>query len=152
MILGIRMTGTSPAGKVKNMSTRMKNMALTHAKITVEVEKWINKNFKQDGKLAHEGRRWKPLTQGTINARRSGKNKDATKAQILRDTGALRRNWKAKYDDRQALLESGVNYGRKHHHGSSRRNIPQRRILPTGEQITPTVRKIYKRKLEVAMG
>lgn len=129
---------------------KLKKRKDTHAKCTLFIENWIQKNFRSEGAESITGK-WEPLSDLTIALRRN-KGRDTTK--ILQDTGALRNQWKRFYTDEEAYLESGINYGWKHENGDPNNTwngypapIPQRKILPVKEQIWPGIKEIYKRFL-----
>ena len=127
---------------------KIKKRRYTNAKCTAHIGKWIQDNFKSEGTLAIGGGGWEPLSDLTIALRR---NKGRESTRILQDTGNLKNRWKRFYTDRDAYIESGVDYGWKHELGDKNNTwngypapIPQRKILPTKSQIWPGIQKIYK--------
>jgi len=112
---------------------------------------WIQRNFRDDGRLAMGGSGWKPLAPSTVKARERGwgyYKPKTSNPQILRHKGFLMRRWKHDYNDRRAVIENfatskGYYYGVAHDEG--RGNLPERRILPRNEQVATDIRKIFGR-------
>jgi phage gpG-like protein len=111
----------------------------TNAQAVVIVDRWIQKNFQQEGALAHGGG-WAPLAPGTIVARQKRR---AGRARILQDTGGLKSRWKRFWDRRRAMVQSAYSFARYHQDGG--KHLPQRRIVPTNEQIWPELQKLFGR-------
>jgi len=107
----------------------------------IAIDQWIQKNFEGEGKLAVGG--WQPLAPATI-ARRRG----AGSVKILQDTGALKGRWKHFYDKRRGWIRSGVPYAAAHHFGG---RLPKRPLIPTRDQIMPTLIKIYGQFVKVSV-
>ena len=105
-----------------------------NAQAVIVVDRWVQKNFESEGKMSMGG--WKPLSAKTL-ARRRGSS-----AKILQDTGTMKGRWKHISNRKRGILRSGVAYAEAHHKGSG--NLPERRILPTCEQIMPIIKKVYK--------
>lgn len=114
----------------------LKERKRVNGQAVILVDRWIQKNFQTEG--GNVGG-WRPLSQATIEARRKGKNRRGS-VRILQDTGEMRRNWKHIYSDTEAKIVSGVPYSIKHEEGDG---VPQRRILPTPEEIWPQLEKLY---------
>jgi phage gpG-like protein len=112
----------------------VKRQRLLNAALVAEADKWVQRNFQQEGKLAEGGKGWKKLEPLTIRARRKGSKR------ILQDTGTLRSRWKHLFTSRRAVLQSGVDYAEAHHEGAG--NLPRRRITPVGKQFFPTAREV----------
>lgn len=130
-----------------------------HLMQLTEVDKWIKKNFKQEGKLAHDGKKWQdhaPSTKKQIaRTRRGGKHKKSValskSPKILQDKGYLRDHWDMKYDKKSGQISSrvqnkGVYYGIAHHEGAG--HLPVRRIIPLQRQIKDDLMKIAKKFLK----
>jgi phage gpG-like protein len=122
---------------------QIKKRSDTNAKCVLYVDTWIQKNFKSQGAESSEGS-WEPLAFDTMERRYKGK-KAKYSPKILIDKGDLKNRWKRYADDEKAYLESGVDYGWTHEMGYG--HIPQRKILPTKEQIWPKIQIIYKKFL-----
>ena len=161
--VGIKIIDDNFKRSMKKKEEELKKQSATNAKCTLAVENWVQKNFQSQGKLAEGGDGWVPTSQAALNlrvSRRGGGN-----PQTLIDRGWLKNRWKRLYSDEKAVLESGVDYGRAHDEGPTwvmlipdpryhrgknadmtpkRIKVPQRKILPTHEQIWPQIQKIYK--------
>lgn len=71
--------------------------------------KWINDNFKSEGKLAGG---WHPLSPNTVAARRKGSSR------ILQDTGRLRQSFTSKLEGSSSVwVGTNVEYAGVHEHG-----------------------------------
>ncbi len=125
--------------RMSKMGRGLKDRRKVNARAVVVTDRWIQKNFQQEGALAYPGTGWKPLSPVTIAARRKGKGKGSVK--ILQDTGQLRSRWKKLWTSKFAKIQSGVPYSDKHHKGVG--HIPERRILPTEAQIRPELMKLF---------
>jgi len=128
-IIGVRAL-TSIMNKRRD---KLANFRRVNAKAVVVVEKWIQKNFQQEGAMAQEGG-WKKLSPATIAMRRSGSSK------ILQDTGRLKNEWKKQWTNKSGIIQASMPYAIKHHKGMG---VPKRPILPTEPQIMPELLKVY---------
>lgn len=108
---------------------RLKNLRRYHAAAVVLVDRWVQKNFEDEGRPAMGGSGWRPLSPATIANRRA----EGAGARILQDTGQLKKRWKHLWDDKTGKLQSAVDYGLSHHTG--RGWLPVRRILPLQQQV-----------------
>ena len=120
---------------------QLNNRRAVNAQAIAVIDRWIQKNFQSQGKLAHPGTGWKELSPMTIMLRRKGPKKTG-KVMILQDTGTMRSRWKHFWDAWVAKIQSGVDYADKHHYGKD--NLPVRRILPNQKQIGPEIKKLYE--------
>jgi len=118
---------------------QLNNRRTVNARAIAVVDRWIQKNFQMQGRLAHPGVGWKPLSPVTIMMRRQGPGKTG-RFMILQDTGTMRGRWKRYWDPWIAKMQAGVEYAYKHHFG---KGVPKRRILPTQKQIGPEIKKLY---------
>jgi len=128
----------------KHMDSRIQqlnNRRTVNAQAIALTDRWIQKNFQTQGKLAHPGTGWKELSPMTIMLRRKGPKKTG-KVMILQDTGTMRSRWKHFWDARVAKIQAGVDYAYKHHFGKD--NLPVRRILPSQKQIGREIKKLYE--------
>jgi len=121
---------------------QLNNRRAVNAQAIAVTDRWIQKNFQSQGKLAHPGTGWKELSPMTIMLRRKGPKKTG-KIMILQDTGTMRSRWKHFWDPWVAKIQAGVDYAYKHHFGKD--NLPVRRILPTQKQIGPEIKKLYEK-------
>lgn len=122
---------------------RLQQRKKVNAAALAVVDRWIQKNFEEEGKQAvPEG--WKPLHPLTIKARRKGTNKGRVgQVRILQDMGHLKGRWKHLITEKEAKIQSGVSYGLVHHKGSRKKNIPRRPIIPTQKQAAPLIKKVF---------
>ena len=116
---------------------RLSDSKKANAAAVVVVDRWIQENFMKEGRLAHGGSGWKPLSEFT-KARRRKKGRGA---KILQDTGALKTRWKHLFTRDKVAVQSGVDYSIKHHKGI---DVPQRKITPTQEQVRDKIKKAYR--------
>jgi len=126
---------------------KLKNREKVNAQATVVVDRWIQKNFDEQGRLAMGGSGWRPLAAQTLAMRRKGFGTGSAK--ILQDTGTLKKKWKHLWTAGLAKVQSGVDYARHHHYGMY--GLPVRRILPTDKQIWPALKKLYEKFIGRAM-
>lgn len=130
--------------KIRGISLKLKNPRRLYARWGVQGLKWIDKNFKQQGALLHEGK-WKAIKEATKKARRKKKEKgrqgNKYGPKILMDIGHLRNDtFNTQFCARGVYLGSTCKYAPTHHFGWPERNIAKRRILP--EQKDETMVKI----------
>ena len=123
--------------RMSKVGKGLKDRRKLNARSVVLVDRWIQKNFQQEGQLAYPGTGWQKLSPVTIASRRKGKGS----VKILQDTGQMRSRWKKFWTSKFAKVQSGVPYSEKHHEGLG--HIPERRILPTEAQIKPDLLKLY---------
>lgn len=114
-----------------------------NARAVVTVDKWIQRNFQQEGKLT--GQKWKALSASTLLARR---NKKAGSIKILQDTGEMRKSWKHQWNDKVARIMNMKPYSIKHQKGI---DVPIRRIIPSESEIMPDLRKIFQNYVKTSL-
>lgn len=131
--------------RISKMGKGLKDKRKLNARAVIAVDRWIQKNFQQEGILAHPGSGWKPLAPATIAGRRKG----GGGAKILQDTGTMRSRWKKLWTAKFGKIQSGVPYSTIHHEGKG--HIPERRILPTPAQIKPTLMKIFTKFIQTVI-
>ena len=122
--------------------TRFSDGKKLHSRIGINLLKWIDKNFREDG----TEKRWPPLSSTTIKLRRRGSSKP------LQDKGLLRRSFLANPSDDQVAVgtvdirSSTHEKGRKQKWGRGKVvDIPQRKMLPTRKAGMPIIRRTYDR-------
>ena len=108
------------------------------------VDRWVQKNFEGEGKLAMGGGGWKPLSAATLLARAEGWGQyvKSKTPKILQNKGALKSRWKHFYNSNTGKLQSQVDYGVAHDEGKG--SLPTRRILPLDRQIKPKLNAHYQ--------
>jgi hypothetical protein len=135
-------------------AVRTKHMGNAFHKSVILVDRWIQKNFETEGKLAYPGEGWKPLAESTIKqrlrqprvkaaAKKRGKAAGNATLRILQRNGWLKSRWKHYWNDQYAIVQSGVDYGVYHDSYEPRKRLPQRKILPTVSQIMPQLIKVF---------
>ena len=134
-MIGIKQLQRHLDSRVQQLNNRRR----VNAQAIAVVDRWIQKNFQTQGRLAHPGTGWKPLSPVTIMMRRQGQ-KATGRMMILQDTGTMRSRWKRYWDPWIAKMQAGVEYAYYHHFGKGN---PKRRILPTQKQIGPEIKKLY---------
>ena len=110
------------------------------------VDRWVQKNFEGEGRLAMGGGGgWKPLAPATLIARERGygiyKHHETKDPRVLINVGNLKNEWKHYYNSRTGKLQSQMDYGEPHEKGLG--SLPVRRILPLDRQIKPKLAKHY---------
>lgn len=137
--------------KIIGMAALTRNMKRRHGKLSdfkklytqqlAIVDKWIQQNFKTEGK--HSGEGWQPLSAKTLLAREKGwgvyKHHASSNPKILQNVGYLKTHWRHSITKRRAVLQSQVDYGKPHHEGT--RSLPKRQIIPDHAQIEPQLKK-----------
>lgn len=124
----------------KNRVRLTKNKA-AYQKAVIVIDRWIIKNFEQEGRPTGEA--WPELAESTIasfSRRRSGKGH-----KILHgDTGDLRTNWKHWFTTARAIVRSKTPYAIYHDSDEPRTsNLPRRQIIPDEKHIIAQITKIF---------
>ena len=147
---------------------RLENRQIPNKAAVTYVDKWIQDNFKSDGKKAHGPKGWQPLHPLTLWVKSHRVRKPTRKPRILRDVGYLKGRWKHLYTAKTAAIQSGVDYGLQHDSdneqdrivtiggekvrlksgeiktmGYRKVKLPQRKILPRYQQVWPDIKKIF---------
>ena len=102
--------------------------------IVTEFDKWIMKNFQQEGRLANRGQRWKKLAPATVAWKKKHKKK-----RILQNTGDMKKKWQHITSTKTAIIKSRQNYSIYHEEGIG---VPKRRLLPDEKQTLAEVKKV----------
>lgn len=138
------------AAAMKYRQKKLSKMKSANAKAVVIVERWIQVNFQQEGKMAEGGGGWTSLKQATLDARRKGKAKHGDK--ILQNIGNLKKDWGKAWSPRGGHVWSKQpDYAPTHQFGDKSRNIPARPIIPTEKQIMPELLKIYGKHVKTSL-
>ncbi len=142
MSINLKIVGLNSLKKrMVNNRKRLERRRTPNKKAVITLDRWIQKNFQQEGGLLKE--KWKPLSPVTIAMRRKGA-KSHKGHKILQDTGDLRMKWKHYYDNKKAFIRSGVPYAVYHDSEKPRKsNLPRRQILPDKEHVLDKLLKIY---------
>lgn len=147
---------------LESKKVAMQHMGNTLHKSVILIDRWIQKNFQTEGQLAYPGKGWQPLAASTIASRlgqtrvkraaeKKGKSSSDATLKILQQNGWLRNRWKHYWDNRQAIVQSGVDYGIYHDSSEPRKKLPERKILPTEKQIMPELIKIFGKHIETSL-
>lgn len=104
-------------------------------RVAAILDSWVQRNFKSDG--GNVGG-WRPFKYGgrlTVKSKSTGKSVEAgryvnSSAKLLRDSGHLRLSFLPFAGDGRAGIGSDLPYAEAHENGSSKTNLPQRRMLP----------------------
>jgi phage gpG-like protein len=144
-----------------------KKVALQHRgnvfhQSTIILDRWVQKNFQSEGQMAYSGQGWKPLAESTKAGRLGQRRvKEAAKAKgkpvktatikILQQSGWLRNRWKHFWNDKYAIIQSGVDYGIYHDSDAPRKKLPQRKITPTEKQIMPELLKLFGKFIKTSL-
>jgi phage gpG-like protein len=130
--IGFRAVKASMDSRKKKLQKRKS----TNAKAVIITDRWIQKNFQNEGDGVGG---WDRLQPVTINSRRnSGKG-----AKILQDTGALKTNWKHFWNSKFARIRSGVPYAKYHDSPEPRSKLPRRQILPSEKHIIKDLMRLF---------
>lgn len=125
--------------------SRMGSAELSFKRSTAVIDGWIQRNFREEGGKVGG---WAPLADSTIESRMRRRNKTGA-IRILQDTGTLRMKWKHTWSKDHAAVVSAVEYGIFHETGTKK--MPQRRILPTMEEIWPSIEKLFDEHIRRAL-
>ncbi|OQC26286.1 MAG: hypothetical protein BWX71_01555 [Deltaproteobacteria bacterium ADurb.Bin072] len=123
----------------------MGSAELSFKRSAAVIDGWIQRNFREEGGKVGG---WAPLADSTIESRMRRRNKTGA-IRILQDTGTLRMKWKHTWSKNHVAVVSAVEYGIFHETGTSK--MPQRRILPTMEEIWPSIEKLFDEHIRRAL-
>jgi phage gpG-like protein len=141
------------AGLEKKQSALEHRGNVFHQAVIV-TDRWVQKNFQTEGQMAYPGAGWQKLAASTIAgrlgqrrvkeaAKKKGKEPSTATLKILQQSGWLRSKWKHFWNDKIAIIQSGVSYGIYHDSDAPRKRLPERKILPTEKQIMPELMKLF---------
>lgn len=125
--------------RIKSARQRLEKRKATNAKAVILIDRWIQKNFQNEGK---EVGGWEPLAESTLAQRRTGK-KGGKGNRILQDTGQLKSRWKHFWNNDSARVTSGVPYAVYHDSDKPRSKLPRRPILPDEKHILNDLLKLF---------
>lgn len=114
---------------------KLSKMKKPNARISVFLDRWVQKNFKGEGENVGG---WKPFKAGGRWIR--GKGLD-TSAKLLQDTGRLRASFIPFATALNAGIGSDLSYSKPHDEGLD--GLPMRRMLPKKAEVKEDIRKIY---------
>ena len=125
------------AKKLSKLAHKIKNPLDANKEASVWLHRWVNENFKSAGGKVGG---WAPYKYG---GRVGPKGKINTSAQLLQDTGDLRKSFNHFWTRNSFGIGSWIPYAEFHEFGTP--YLPIRRMLPSGddpEVVTKTI-KIY---------
>jgi len=132
------------AARIDKAKRDMGSTELAFKRSVAVIDGWIQRNFREEGGKVGG---WAPLADSTIE-RRMKRNKGGM-IRILQDNGQLRERWKHTWSKNHAAVVSAVDYGIFHETGTKK--MPQRRILPTLEEIWPSIEKLFDEHIRRAL-
>ena len=133
--------------KLKATEEKLQKRKTANAQAVVIIDKWIQDNFKKEGKGTGLDTPWAPLAKSTKEQRKRKKKGN----KILQITGQLRSRWKHQYTNEIAMVQSNVPYAYPHDSDGPRRKLPRRQILPDYKHIEKTLSKIFENFAEKAV-
>lgn len=137
--------------KLASRARSIANKRSAMGQVVTAIDRWVQKNFQTEGRLAYPNQGWQKLSDSTIASRlRMKRTKTAIKKKgvqvatlpILQVNGWLRNRWRHYFDNNSAIIQSGVDYGIYHDSDKPRTKLPERKITPTEKQIMPELIKI----------
>lgn len=153
----IQVTGIEAVkARIAKVNNGLKNNETAFKRAVAVVDGWVQQNFRSEG--GNVGG-WAPLAESTLKQRKRGSYRHARTAsearrmdakgpgkfKILQVNGTLRMKWKHLFGKDHGALVSAVDYGIFHEKGTSK--MPQRRILPTMEEIWPKIKALFSDEL-----
>jgi phage gpG-like protein len=150
----IKVTGSKAAQvALRKVQRRIKDARPANKQVSVWLFRWVNQNFKGQGRKVGG---WAPLKPRTIAGRKKGRGSGSPN--ILQDTGELRANFKPFYGKTFAGIGAGAHSKMAdipiyHEEGVPSRNLPKRRMLPrsTDKDVTMAVVRIYNAYIKRAL-
>ena len=138
-------TNLTLKGSIKPLKNGLNKMAKDIAsptvymkKASIELYKWVQRNFNSEGALVGHGKKWKPLALGG-RLKKDG-SIDIT-AMILQDEGTLKSSFYSFSSKNLAGVASELEYSINHDQGIG---VPQRRILPTEDEGWKIVEPLFR--------
>jgi len=140
----VKVVGLGPfIARLNKLPPKLRRKEVMFKKMSIYLMKWIDKNFKTEGRYAQGG--WPKLAASTIRQRRGG-GRGGVK--ILQDTGRGRASIRTKHTRSYAKAFTRLDYMVKHHEG---KGVPQRKIIPEAKQVERPVMRIAQRHVEEAI-
>jgi len=134
--------------RYRDRKEALKETKTTFTKISIFLDRWVQKNFKSEGDSVGG---WQPFK---IGGRRKSRRHDKrfnvkkrrvkgsgidTSAKLLQDTGRLRASFLPFASKKIAGVGSDLPYSKTHNKGI---NVPQRRVLPVDKEVEEGAEKI----------
>lgn len=108
-MLSISTTGTDELTRhFRQIQKKVKNHKVLYKRIGIKILRYVNDNFKAEGKES----KWKKLSKLTIQARRKKSSK------ILQDTGKLKQSYTYKVGRRSVKIGSPLKIAKHHEFGT----------------------------------
>ena len=124
--------------EVKEARDRLSNIDEPMAKVSIMLDRWVQKNFRSEG--GNVGG-WKPLKAGGRWVKNQGFD---SSAKTLQDTGRLRSSFKPFADKNRAGIGSALEYSINHEEGIG---VPVRRMLPKAKDVEAQAKKLIEASL-----
>lgn len=128
--------------KMRQLQKKIPNLTVPHKQISIMLDAWVLRNFKNEGRIVGG---WPPFK---LKGRRKKGGGIDSSAKLLQDTGVLRRSFTPFSNRHTAGIGSEIKYAKPHEFGDSKRNLPQRRMLPKEKEIRRQVFEIYENYIE----
>ena len=122
--------------QLRKMANRAVDFTLVHKQAAIMLDKWVQKNFKNEGRGLSD--RWPPFKIGGRWIKGSGV--DAS-AKLLQDTGALRASHMPFHNKDDAGIGSNLPYSKAHQLGEG---VPQRRTLPERGEVEKALQDLFE--------
>lgn len=117
------------------------NLRRPNAKAAVLLDRWVQLNFRTEGGKVGG---WAPFKYGGRLIPQ--KPYIDPSAKLLQDTGRLRASFETFHNKTRVEIRSRVPYAVYHEFGTA--TLPQRRMLPRGDEFLPEIIKIYQRHVD----
>jgi len=142
----LKVTQTPDAAKMqavlKNLKREMVDFARFHKAAAVLLDRWVQKNFKGQGKTLGADA-WPDFKIGGRRIKGGGID---SSAKLLQDTGRLRISHLPFSSAKDAGIGSDLPYSKAHHLGMG--NLPARRTLPIASEVSKDILNELQRHYE----
>lgn len=136
----IKVTSKPTANELQVILSRkqkaMTSFRVVHKKASILLDKWVQRNFRREGKDLGADK-WPPFKAGG----RIKKGILDTGAKLLQDTGRLRGSFRPFHSERDAGIGSALPYSKPHELGLG--HLPMRRMLPKEKDIHDAMIKLF---------
>jgi len=126
--------------RLKKARDELKNLKTPNREAAILLDRWVQKNFKSEGKLAGG---WLKLRAGGRWIGSKGNRRFDATAKVLQDTGRLRASFVPFFTNKTAGIGSDIEYSEKHEKGLE--GLPVRRMLPNRKDIQKSILNTYEK-------
>jgi phage gpG-like protein len=112
------------------------NIRPAHVKVSIFLDQWVQRNFKNQGSELENGDVWPDFALGGRVKKGVGLDRSA---KLLQDTGRLKFSFLPFASKTDAGIGSKIKYSKYHNKGIG---VPKRRILPLQVEVRERIRKI----------